>query len=279
MKKQKLVVIGNGMVGQNFLQCMTESPARDRYDITVFCEEPRPAYDRVHLSEFFSGKTADDLSMVSHEFFMRNDISIHIGDKASRIDRKNKQVISAQGVSIAYDKLVLATGSYPFVPPRECAEAQSKDVGIITTEKGWNLYVCGNGGMKPRHADLFASDLDDDTLVKYIDRFYMFYIRTADKLQRTAAWMDNLEGGLEYLQEVIIDDTLGICDELEKEMAKVINTYQCEWKTTIEDPEKMKRFRHFVNSDKKDNNVVFVQERNQIRPATIKEQREYAKTA
>ena len=162
---------------------------------------------------------------------------------------------------------------------RECAEAQSKDVGIIATEKGWNLYVCGNGGMKPRHADLFASDLDDETLVKYIDRFYMFYIRTADKLQRTAAWMDNLEGGLEYLKEVIIDDKLGICDELEKEMAKIVNTYQCEWKTTIEDPEKMKRFRHFVNSDKKDNKVVFVQERDQIRPATIEEQREYAKTA
>ena len=163
---------------------------------------------------------------------------------------------------------------------RECAEAQSKDVGIIATEKGWNLYVCGNGGMKPRHADLFASDLDDETLVKYIDRFYMFYIRTADKLQRTAAWMDNLEGGLEYLKEVIIDDKLGICDELEKEMAKIVNTYQCEWKTTIEDPEKMKRFRHFVNSDKKDNKVVFVQERDQIRPATAEEKKELlAKTA
>ena len=162
---------------------------------------------------------------------------------------------------------------------RECAEAQSKDVGVIATEKGWNLYVCGNGGMKPRHADLFASDLDDETLIKYIDRFYMFYIRTADKLQRTATWMDNLEGGLEYLKEVIIDDKLGICDELEKEMAKVVNTYQCEWKTTIEDPEKMKRFRHFVNSDKKDNKVIFVQERDQIRPATKEEQQEYAETA
>ena len=117
MKKQKLVIIGNGMVGQAFLESMTESKARDRYDIVVFCEEPRPAYDRVHLSEFFSGKTANDLSMVTHEFFMQNDISIYIGDKASRIDRKNKQVISAQGVTIAYDKLVLATGSYPFVPP------------------------------------------------------------------------------------------------------------------------------------------------------------------
>jgi nitrite reductase (NADH) large subunit len=162
---------------------------------------------------------------------------------------------------------------------RECAEAQSKDVGIIATEKGWNLYVCGNGGMKPRHADLFASDLDDETLVKYIDRFYMFYIRTADKLQRTSTWMDNMEGGLEYLQDVIINDRLGIAEELEKEMALVIDTYQCEWKTTIEDENKMKQFRHFVNSDKTDNKVVFVQERNQIRPATTEEEQEYAETA
>ncbi len=162
---------------------------------------------------------------------------------------------------------------------RECAEAQSKDVGIIATEKGWNVYVCGNGGMKPRHADLFASDLDDEILIKYIDRFYMFYIRTADKLQRTSTWMDNLEGGLEYLKEVIIDDKLGICSELEKEMTKIVNTYQCEWKTTIDDPEKMKRFRHFINSDEKDNKVIFVQERKQIRPATEEEQQEYAETA
>ncbi len=162
---------------------------------------------------------------------------------------------------------------------RECAEAQSKDVGVIATEKGWNLYVCGNGGMKPRHANLFASDLDDETLIKYIDRFYMFYIRTADKLQRTSTWMDNMEGGLEYLQDVIINDRLGIADELEKEMGYVINTYQCEWKTTIEDEQKMKQFRHFINSDKTDNKVVFVQERDQIRPATKEEEKEYAESA
>ena len=162
---------------------------------------------------------------------------------------------------------------------RECAEAQSKDVGIIATDKGWNLYVCGNGGMKPRHADLFASDLDDETLIKYIDRFYMFYIRTGDKLQRTSTWMDNLEGGLEYLQDVVINDKLGICGELEKEMALVVNSFQCEWKSTVDDPEKMKRFRHFINSDKKDNKVVFVQERDQIRPASKDEQLEYAETA
>ena len=151
---------------------------------------------------------------------------------------------------------------------RECAEAQSKDVGVIATENGWNMYVCGNGGMKPRHADLFASDLDDVTLLKYIDRFFMFYVRTADRLQRTSVWMDNMEGGVDYLRSVIIDDKLGVCEELEKEMNHVIETYQCEWKTTIEDPEKIKRFDHFVNSDAPDDNVKFEREREQIKPVS-----------
>jgi nitrite reductase (NADH) large subunit len=150
---------------------------------------------------------------------------------------------------------------------RECAEAQSKDVGIIATENGWNLYLCGNGGMKPRHADLFATDLDTPTLIKYIDRFLMFYIKTADRLQRTSVWMDNLEGGLEYLKSVIIEDSLGIATELEAQMEGIVNSYKCEWKATIENPEKIKRFRQFVNSHQTDPNVVFVQERGQIRPA------------
>ena len=89
---------------------------------------------------------------------------------------------------------------------RECAEAQGKDFGIIATEKGWNLYLCGNGGMKPQHAVLFATDLDDETLIRYIDRFLMFYVRTADRLQRTASWLNNLEGGIDYLRSVIVDD-------------------------------------------------------------------------
>ena len=150
---------------------------------------------------------------------------------------------------------------------RECAEAQSKDVGVIATERGWNLYVCGNGGMKPRHADLFATDLDRDTLIRYVDRFLMFYVRTADRLQRTASWLDNLEGGLDYLRAVIIDDSLGIGAQLEEEMAAVIASYQCEWKAAIEDPEKLRQFRPFVNSDRADEQVVFVRERAQIRPA------------
>lgn len=154
---------------------------------------------------------------------------------------------------------------------RECAEAQSKDFGVIATENGWNLYVGGNGGMKPRHADLFATDLDDETLIKYIDRFLMFYIRTADRLQRTSVWMDNLEGGLEYLKQVVIEDSLGIATELEEQMSHIVGTYQCEWKTTIEDPERLKRFKQFVNSDEEDEQIVFIEERGQLRPATEQE--------
>jgi nitrite reductase (NADH) large subunit len=150
---------------------------------------------------------------------------------------------------------------------RECAEAQSKDFGIIATEKGWNLYVCGNGGMKPQHAVLLAEDIDKETLIKYLDRFLMFYIRTADRLERTATWFNKLEGGIDYLKQVIIHDSLGIGAELEADMAHLINTYQCEWKATIEDPEKVKRFRHFVNSDEPDPTLVHVEERGQKRPA------------
>ncbi|MFM0205207.1 nitrite reductase large subunit NirB [Paraburkholderia fungorum] len=154
---------------------------------------------------------------------------------------------------------------------RECAEAQGKDVGIIATEKGWNLYVCGNGGMKPRHAELLASDLDKATLVRYIDRFLMFYVRTADRLQRTSVWRENLEGGLDYLIDVVVNDRLGVAAELEVEMQHVVETYECEWKKAVTDPETRKRFRHFVNSGEPDSNVRFVEERGQIRPATLTE--------
>mgnify|MGYP001024009590 CR=1 FL=1 len=150
---------------------------------------------------------------------------------------------------------------------RECAEAQGKDVGIIATEKGWNLYVCGNGGMKPRHAELLAADLTKAQLVRLIDRFLMFYVRTADRLQRTSTWRDNLEGGLDYLKDVVVDDSLGLAAELEAQMQHVVDTYQCEWKTAVTTPEVRQRFRAFVNSEQPDEHIVFVEERGQIRPA------------
>lgn len=150
---------------------------------------------------------------------------------------------------------------------RECAEAQSKDFGVIATENGWNLYVCGNGGMRPRHADLFATDLSDEELIRTIDRVVMLYVRTADRLQRTSVWMENLEGGLEYLKQVVLEDSLGICAELEEHMDSIVGTYQCEWKTAVEDPEKRKRFREFVNAPaQKDPVQQWTTERDQRRP-------------
>ena len=154
---------------------------------------------------------------------------------------------------------------------RECAEARGKDFGVIATEKGWNLYISGNGGIVPRHADLFASDIDRETVIKYTDRFLMYYIKTADRLERTSTWLTKLEGGIEKLKDVVINDSLGICAELDKQMEHLVNTYHCEWKDAINDPVKLKRFSHFTNSDEKDPSVQFVEERKQIRPATLKE--------
>jgi len=161
---------------------------------------------------------------------------------------------------------------------RECAEAQSKDFGIIATEKGYNLYVCGNGGMKPQHAVLLAVDVDEATLVRYLDRFLMFYVRTADRLQRTASWLNNLEGGIDYLKSVVIDDRLGIAAELEADMARIVGTYRCEWKTTLENPKKLRGFKAFVNTDAPDPSIAFVREREQHRPATPTEKRAMLET-
>jgi nitrite reductase (NADH) large subunit len=150
---------------------------------------------------------------------------------------------------------------------RECAEAQSKDIGVIATEHGWNLYVCGNGGMRPRHAELFATDLDDQALIQAIDRLLMFYVRTADRLQRTSVWRENLEGGLDYLKAVVLDDSLGIGEELERQMQHVIDTYECEWAGALADPDKLKRFRSYVNDSRPDPDIIVTEERGQLRPA------------
>jgi nitrite reductase (NADH) large subunit len=131
---------------------------------------------------------------------------------------------------------------------RECAEAQSKDFGIIATEKGWNLYVGGNGGSKPQHAVLLAADLDSDTCISYIDRFLMFYIKTADPLARTATWLNKLDGGITYLRNVVVNDSLGIATQLEAEMQSLVDKYKCEWREVVENPELRKRFNHFVNA-------------------------------
>lgn len=156
---------------------------------------------------------------------------------------------------------------------RECAEARGKDVGVIATADGWNLYVGGNGGATPAHAQLLAKDLDDETLIKYIDRYFMYYIRTADRLQRTARWQEELDGGIKHVEDVVVKDTLGIAADLEAAMAKHVDTYVDEWADTLKDPERLRRFRSFVNApDQKDDSITFVpDERGQMRPATAEE--------
>lgn len=155
---------------------------------------------------------------------------------------------------------------------RECAEARSKDVGVIATETGWNMYVGGNGGFTPRHAELLASDLSDDALIQAIDRFFMYYIRTADRLQRTAPWCEDLEGGLDGLRQVIFDDSLSIAADLDSAMVRHVDNYEDEWAATLRDPDKLTRFRSFVNAaDTPDPSLAYVATRGQIRPATTEE--------
>ncbi|GEK17102.1 nitrite reductase large subunit NirB [Cellulomonas persica] len=155
---------------------------------------------------------------------------------------------------------------------RECAEARGKDVGVIATDKGWNLYVGGNGGFTPRHARLLAEDLDTETLIRTIDRFLLYYVRTADRLQRTAPWVDEVEGGLEGVRAVVLDDSLGIAADLDAQMARHVEEYEDEWRATLEDPEKLRRFASFVNApDTADPSLAYVPERGQARPATADE--------
>lgn len=149
---------------------------------------------------------------------------------------------------------------------RECAEARGKDFGVIAVEGGWNLYICGNGGANPKHAVLLAEQIDKETVFKYMDRFLMYYIRTAGPLIRTSTWLEKLEGGLDYLKEVIIHDRIGICETLEAEMEQLVGTFECEWKQVLEKPRLMKRFSHFVNSDEKDDNIEYVSLRDQKMP-------------
>ena len=149
---------------------------------------------------------------------------------------------------------------------RECAEARGKDFGVIAVEGGWNLYICGNGGANPKHAVLLAEAIDRETVIKYMDRFLMYYIQTAGPLVRTSTWLEKLEGGIEYLKNVVINDSLGINETLETEMQKLVDTFECEWKQAIEDPEMMKRFSHFTNSDDRDDNLEYIPLRGQKMP-------------
>ncbi|KAI0168957.1 nitrite reductase [Hypoxylon sp. FL1284] len=150
---------------------------------------------------------------------------------------------------------------------RECAEAQNKDFGLIATEKGFNIFVGGNGGAKPRHAELLAKDVAPSEVIPILDRYLMLYIRTADKLQRTARWLEALPGGLRYLREVILDDRLGICASLEAQMQELVDSFFDEWAEALRDPALAAKFRQFANTPDAADAVETERERGQPRPA------------
>jgi nitrite reductase (NADH) large subunit len=182
-----------------------------------------------------------------------------VGDSvgfAIRIEHRYKGVRSPHKIKMAVSGCV-----------RECAEAQCKDVGLVATENGYNLYVCGNGGTRPRHADLLVADIDEKAATRYIDRFLMYYITTAEKLTRTSVWCDKLEGGIDHIRDVVVDDKLGLCAEFEEMMQHLVDTYHCEWKAVVDDPEKRKFFRQFVNTDESEPCIEFISQREQTRPA------------
>jgi len=176
---------------------------------------------------------------------------------AIRVENRYKGIRSPHKIKMAVSGCV-----------RECAEAQSKDVGLIATENGYNLYVCGNGGSKPRHAELLATDLDEEMAIRYVDRFLMYYISTADKLTRTSVWREKLEGGIEHIRDVVVHDKLGLAAELEAMIARLIDTYQCEWAAVVRDPEKRKRFQQFANTEETESCIEIVSERGQQRPGS-----------
>ncbi|QPG94421.1 Nitrite reductase [NAD(P)H] [Epichloe festucae Fl1] len=166
---------------------------------------------------------------------------------------------------------------------RECAEAQNKErreekrkadsltydfasFGLIATERGFNVFVAGNGGAKPKHSELLATDVPPADVVPILDRYLMFYMRTADKLQRTARWLESLPGGIKYLREVVLQDKLGICASLESQMEELVASYFDEWAEAIRDPDMVAQFKQFQNTPDSLETVEVEQDRGQSRP-------------
>jgi nitrite reductase (NAD(P)H) len=138
--------------------------------------------------------------------------------------------------------------------------------GLIATDKGFNIFVAGNGGAKPRHCDLLAKDVPPTEVIPILDRYLMFYIRTADKLQRTARWLEALPGGVTYLRSVILDDSLGINASLEAQMQELVDSYFDEWAEAINTPAIAAKFRQFANTPETLQDMELETDRLQTRP-------------
>ena len=227
--RQTLVLIGHGMVGHRFVQAAIERGLTERWDIIVFAQEPRAAYDRVALTSFFE-VGAEQLSMLPRGRYDDPRVRLILGTAVTAVDGDARTVTAASGEVVAYDALVMATGSIPVVPPLP----------------GRDLAGC------------------------FVYRVPKSLPRAADRLQRTSVWLESIEGDLDFVRSVVVDDSLGLAADLEADMAGHIGAYQDEWRATLEDEDKLVRFVSFINApDTPDPSISFVTERGQIRPAIL----------
>ena len=245
--------------------------------------EPHPAYNRILLSNLLSGAADEATTLRPPPRGQR--LRLRLGVRATGIDRDRRVVQVDDGLRTSDPDIFaigdcadcpgaapglvapawaqasvvadLLTGADPYARFRPVAtitrlKAAGIDLAAMgeSTEAGWNLYVGGNGGFRPVHAQLLAKDMTRDELIR-----------------RTAAWIEAMEGGLEHLRSVIIEDSLGICSELDAAMAGHVGVYTDEWRAALADPQRLARFVSFVNApDTPDPTIAFTSERGQPIP-------------
>ena len=239
------------MVGHRFCAELVARVGHQQHRIHVLCQEPRLVYDRVGRSPYFSGASIDDLMLGHIESIVQDSTSfaIHI-EESYRGIRAPHKIKSASSDCM-----------------RECAEARSKNFGLVATEKGWNLYGTGNSGAKPQHEVLLAADLDEETCIKDLDRFLRHHTHATDKRTRTSTWFNPLTSGIDDLRQVVINDHLSICDQFEADIAHLIDIYPCEWEAMVGNSEGRKPFRHAANSNDGADNRAWFHKQRQTRSA------------
>ncbi|HJP26023.1 MAG TPA: FAD-dependent oxidoreductase, partial [Arenicellales bacterium] len=153
--KEKLILIGNGMAGVRTLEELLKI-APDLYDITVFGAEPYGNYNRIMLSPVLAGeKTIDEIMLNDDQWYVDNNITLHKGRKITQINRLAKKVVAADGTEAAYDRLLIATGSNPFIIPVPGHDLEGvigfrdiKDVGVmLDISKQYRHAVVIGGGL------------------------------------------------------------------------------------------------------------------------------------
>ncbi|MDF1762435.1 MAG: FAD-dependent oxidoreductase, partial [Oleibacter sp.] len=227
MSKKRIIVVGNGMVGHNFINNFATSEHSSQIEITTFSEEPRLAYDRVQLSKYFSGATAEDLSLTSASEYDSLGVKYILNDKVVEFDADNKTITTASGRVEGYDKLILATGSYPFVPPipgkdqphclvyRTIEDLEAIEASAKVSKTG---VVVGGGLLGLEAANALKEAGLDTHVVEFAPRLM-------------AVQLD--EGGGKLLRSKI--EELGVSVHTEKNTSEIVAGEECRYRMNFTD--------------------------------------------